>query len=285
MTDPHRSFVLLLAAAAAALSAIADDAFPDAAYTALLKPVREIELAAGEPGLIAAVGIARGDSVRAGQVVLTLDSSVLRAQRAIAQSEAADAAAIEALGIKQARAARRVAEMRSLAAEGLGSDDELQQAIVDEQLATLELRAGREEQARRTLKVAEFDARIAARRVVCPVDGLVVEVDREPGEFITAAEPLVAEVAVLSQLRATFYVPTAAATAAGERQPVRLTIPESGQTVVGRIERIARVTAADSGRVRVDVLVDNADGTVRSGLRCELTPAALVATGAGRVRR
>ena len=277
MTD-FRTLLLLALAIATAGPAAADS------HVAFLKPVRAVTLAAGEPGLIDAVRVRRGDTVSRGQVVLDLDTSVLEAGRAIAASEADDRAAVDALVIKQQRAARRVAQYRALGSDGLGSDDELEQAIVDEQIAALELAAAREQQARRRLKVAEFDARIAARRVVCPLDGIVVSIDREPGEFVTASQPDVAEVADLSQLRATFHVPTAAALAARTGGVVSLTIPETGAVVAGQIDFIGPTTAADSGRVRLDVLVDNVDRRVRSGLRCTLSDGDLAATTRG-VRR
>ena len=281
MTD-FRTLLLFMAPIVAPVVVLATAGTASAdSHVAFLKPVRAVTLAAGEPGLVDVVRVRRGDAVTRGQVVLDLDTSVLAAGRAIAASEADDRAALDALVIKQRRAARRVGQYRALGSDGLGSDDELEQAIVDEQIAALELAAAREQQARRRLRVAEFDARIAARRVVCPLDGVVVAIDREPGEFITASQPDVAEVADLSQLRATFHVPTAAAVAARTGGAVTLRIPETGAVVAGRVEFIGPTTAADSGRVRLDVLVDNADRVVRSGLRCTLSDIDLAATASG----
>ena len=235
---------------------------------AFLQPSRQVRLAVGEPGLIAAVNVRRGDAVAAGDVVLTLDSSVLEAQRRMVQAQVEGTARLQALEVGRDRAARRVDRYRELATDGLGSDEELTDAIAAERVARLELRAAIEEHDRLALKRAELEARIAARRVVCPIDGVVIEIDREAGEVVTAADPLVAEVANLAVLRATFHVPTAAATRSQVGQGVAIAIPATGQAAHGRIEHIGLVTAADSGRVRVDVLIDNADRRYRSGLEC-----------------
>ena len=51
---------------------------------------------------------------------------------------------------------------------------------------------------------------------------------------------------------------------------VDLELPESGAKVRGKVEFVAPVTEAESGTVRVKVLIDNAQGAYRCGVRCLL---------------
>ena len=240
------------------------------AAVAFLRPVRTVRLAAGEPGLIASLSVQRGEAVAAGQVVLELETQVLQTQRQIARSAADAAGEIEALTLTAQQAERRVQRLAELAQQGLSSEEEYEQARVEARVANLKLRAAREERTRAMLRVQEVDALIAARRVVCPIAGYVTEIDREVGEFLSAQDPFVAEVVDLSQLRATFAVPTRRAVALSPGDRLRLRLPETDQTARGVVEHVGRTTDAATGRVRVDVLVANEGGHFRSGLLCEV---------------
>ena len=256
-------FVLLLAA----IPATASETDRHAA-SAFLVPHRRVRLAAGEPGLVARVAITRGSRVRAGEVVVELDRGVLLAQRRIAEAEAADTAAVDAKRVELELAERRLQRMRELSRDGLGSDEELTQAEGNRRVAQLQWQAAEQARQRAGLRMAEVDARLAARQVVSPIDGVVTEVQPEAGEFLSAADPQVAEVVDISRLRASFYVSTAVAVTLATGSRVAMRLPETDQTATGTIEYVSELTRADSGRVRVDVTLDNADGRYRSGLRC-----------------
>jgi hypothetical protein len=51
---------------------------------------------------------------------------------------------------------------------------------------------------------------------------------------------------------------------------VALSLPESKRRAVGQVEFVSPVTDAESGTVRVKVLLKNTDGQYRSGVRCEI---------------
>ncbi len=53
---------------------------------------------------------------------------------------------------------------------------------------------------------------------------------------------------------------------------VKLFFPETEVRAEGRVEFVSPVTEADSGTVRVKVLLDNAQGQYRCGVRCALVP-------------
>ena len=84
------------------------------------------------------------------------------------------------------------------------------------------------------------------------------------------SDPQVIRVVDLTRLRVTFYVPTAATHKLVKNDSVHLRFPETGAAALGRIDYVGAVTEADSGLVRVDVLIDNPAGKHRSGVRCLL---------------
>ena len=120
------------------------------------------------------------------------------------------------------------------------------------------------------LELAEIEARIEQRRVRAPIAGIVTDVITEPGEFVAATDPHVVTVVDLNRLRATFYLPTSATVVLTKEMPVTLQPLPDGSPVPATIEHIAPLTQADSGRVRVDVVIDNPAEKYRAGLRYTL---------------
>ena len=74
----------------------------------------------------------------------------------------------------------------------------------------------------------------------------------------------------LNPLRAVLSITTAEAEQLKVDQNVELQFPETQRTSVGKVEHVSPVSDAESGTVRVKVLVDNALGKYRSGERCTM---------------
>lgn len=250
------------------------------ALEAFTEPYQSIDVAAPEPGRIAGVLVQRGSVVAPGDLLLELDTSVLEAARRVAAQRAASTADLEAYRIDAGVKERRHQTMTALRREHAVTPEELLTAESEWRIAVLKVQAAQEELDRAALELAELEARLEQRRVRAPIAGVVTDVKREPGEFVSAAEPEVLTVVDLSRLRATFYVSTADALRLRTGARVTLEAPSPGVVtpvatadpplLQGSVEHISPVTQADSGRVRVDVVIDNAAGRHRSGLRCLL---------------
>lgn len=160
--------------------------------TGSLRAASEAELAAREDGPVARVDVREGDVVRAGDVLLTLDTRRLEASRAATLATRAEA---------DATRVQREAEHAD-AREDLGS---IEAAARTDAMSPRELR-----RARTAVLVAEAAAAAAARRVEAldaelnllavrledatlraPFDGAVVARHVEAGEWVTAGDPLV----------------------------------------------------------------------------------------------
>ena len=199
---------------------------------------------------------------------MTLETQILEASRRLAVARTKAVARIEALKVEHELQQSRYEQLLGLRAEGAGSHDEVQRARADADVARLNVQAAEEERELSELQLAEIEARLEQCRIRSPVDGVVTDVLKEAGEYVSISQPHVATVVQLGTLRVTFYLPTRLATSFVVDQTVQLGFPESGHDTVGRIEHIGAVTAADSGRVRVDVLIENEETTQRSGVRC-----------------
>jgi RND family efflux transporter MFP subunit len=246
------------------------DALDGTCFESFTKPFRVINVAASEAGRVATVDVRRGDTVAAGQQLLQLDSAILKATRDVVAAQAAGTARIDGMKVEHNLQVNRLKQFESLAKEGLGSSEELHRARADEQIALANLREAQEQQEQQRLKIVEIDVRLAARRVTSPIAGIVVDVKKEPGEFVSSADPEVAIVVDLARLRASFFLPTELADAYNESMPVRILLIESDMVVAGTIEHVSAITEAHSGSVRLDVVIENPAQELRSGVRCRL---------------
>ena len=247
-------------------------------YEAFTQPKRIIKVAASESGRVAQVLTKRGDTVKQGDVLLVLDTQVLERSRDVAKARSENSAKLRSLQIDAKLKQDRQRKIQELYESGAGSVEENAKASADAEVAQLNVQAAIEEQNLNRLQLAEIEARIEQRRVRSPIDGIATEVLKEIGEFVALSEPQVFTVVQLNQLRATFFVHTDFATRLNVGQSLTLTLPttrsETGRVlnaeVNAMVEHIGAVTQADSGRVRLDVLIDNRDSRYRSGVRCLL---------------
>jgi RND family efflux transporter MFP subunit len=230
------------------------------------QPFLEVQVAAPESGIIETILVKQGQAVRRGQVLATLDQSVLRTSLEFARAKARATAARDAARAELALRQSRLEKLLSLRAEGHSSREEVERTQTDVQIAQARLRAAEEEWELNQLEVRRIEAQLARLAIVSPTDGVVVRLHREAGEFVAANAPQVATVVRLDALRVKLYPPTDLAGHLSTAQSVPLVFPETGQHAEGRVEFISPTTDADSGTVRVELIIDNADGRYRSGV-------------------
>ena len=239
-------------------------------YSGFTEPVKKIKISAAESGPVARICIKRGRQVRRGELLLELDTTVLDANRKVALAKSETMSRIDALKIESQVRKQRYEKLHKLQEDGAGSLEEVRRAKADASVAALEVDAALEEMQLRKLELQEIEARIEQRQVHSPIAGVITEVKKEAGEYVSMQDPHVATVVQLDQLRVTFYVPTRVAVSINAGAEVDLMLTETNQKCVGAVEYVGVVTEADSGTVRLDVLIDNPNRTFRSGVRCEM---------------
>ncbi|MFO0871026.1 MAG: efflux RND transporter periplasmic adaptor subunit [Pirellulales bacterium] len=258
------------AAAPPALTAPTRDPVAGLALEAFAEPFRTLPLSIADPGRIHAVHVQRGDTVTAGQLLVELDVAPLAASRRLAEQRANSTARRDALIVERTRRQRRHDALGRLRREGAGTSEELLEAAAELRIAELRVQEAEEELERARLAVAELDAQIEQRRVRAPLDGVITEIQREVGEFVSAADPQLLTLVVLHPLRLTYYVPTDVAVRRRTGESIGVRFEGRDDVQLGVIDHIGPVTQPESGRVRLDVLLDNPTGQLRSGLRGRL---------------
>lgn len=234
------------------------------------EPSQTIDVAAAENGIVQDVRVELGQTVKKGDVLGTLDDDVLKATLEIAQLKANSTAAIDAAKAELEIKEQRLSALTEIQRTSGGSREEFSRAKADAELARAKLKSAEETLAADRLEVKRIEAQLQRRTIRSPIDGVITEIHREPGEFLSITEPKVFTVVRLDRLRTKFYVPTETAHRFGKGHRVKLAGHADEKPLTGDVEFVSPVTHAESGLVRVDVLLDNRDGRLRSGQRLTL---------------
>jgi RND family efflux transporter MFP subunit len=239
-------------------------------FDGFTEPFRKIEVAASEPGTVAQLLVHEGDRVTKGQALATLDNDVLEVSREIAAASARAKGKLDSAEAERDLRKTRLQRLEPLRTEGHASQEEIDRAAADLAVAEANLQAALEQHQLDELERKKIDAMIERRTLRSPIDGCVLKIQKEEREFVSPSAAAVATVVQLDPLRVVFSLPTAFAAKLSAASPVDLELPESGTKLRGKVELIAPVTDAESGTVRVKVLIDNANGAYRCGIRCLL---------------
>ena len=207
--------------------------------TGSLRRLRESALSFRIPGVMTRLLVDEGDTVRAGQVIATIDPAGVDARL---RSAAADLD----------RARRDVDRFSPLVEKGAISREQL-----DNQKSALT-------SAQAAYDNAAFDRRWATLRA--PASGVVLVRSAQAGEVLSAGQPVitVADAASPMVLRAPLTDRAVAHVHMGQTVSVKLdALP--GEAITGRISRIGQRARSESGQVEVEATLPPLSG-LRSGM-------------------
>jgi RND family efflux transporter MFP subunit len=255
---------------AAVLGTAVEDARGQSASEAFTEPFHTVELSPAEPGILAKLSVKEGDSVKAGEAAASLDARVLEVSLKIARQAMQSQGKLRAARAEYDLKAQRLERMKSLKTQGYAYQDELERAKADMEVAEANRLAAEEQLALDTLQFEKVQAELELRTLRSPIDGVVAQVHHEEREYIAAPNSVVVTIVQLNPLRIVFPLSTSAAVKLRKDQAVTVRFPETDEVAEGHVELVSPITDAESGMVRVKVLVPNADGRYRSGVRAVL---------------
>jgi cobalt-zinc-cadmium efflux system membrane fusion protein len=197
-----------------------------------------------------------GDEVRAGQILVELQSGEL----ARARAELATAASRVEL------AGRILARKRDLAAERITPEREVQEAESQLSIAEAEMRSARaslQALGAGTDDEASEPSRFTLRT---PIAGTVIERSLAVGQMVDPTKPLF-EIADLSRLWLVVHAFERDAVRVKVGAPARITLPAMpGRTFNGTVTLVGRRVEAESRTVPVRLELSNSDQTLRPGM-------------------
>lgn len=209
-------------------------------YECLVEPYIESKIGVSIPGILDEVMVDRGDFVKKGQVLLTLQAGVERAAYELAKARAEFAG-------------RKVERNKELYRKQMISAHERDEISTEAQLLRLEER--------------EAEERLKLRIITSPIDGVVVKRMFHPGERVE--EQPVLELAQIHPLRVEAVVPMT------QYRKLRVGMvgqvewePSLGGTGVGTVTIVDQVVDAASGTIGVRLEVPNPSRKLAAGAKC-----------------
>ncbi|MFK8110997.1 MAG: efflux RND transporter periplasmic adaptor subunit [Rubripirellula sp.] len=235
---------------------------------AFTEPYNRVAIPAPEVGVIADITVSEGDEISHKQILAKLNDDVLQASLQVAR------AAKDALGSRQVAEAdlevrqRQLEIYRELHEHGNASQRELDRAETEHQQAASRLQSVREDLNVRHLEFERVKTQIKQRVIASPIQGYVVAIDKEVGEFVSPTDPVIMHIVHLKTLKAVFSVPFANAKTLRPGQMVKLTIGYDGIVCDGEIEFVSPVANPESGTAPVKVRIPNPKNLIPSGIAC-----------------
>jgi len=270
ITTKHRSNVqLLIQCAVLLITAIVPVSQMRAAeFDGFTEPFREIDIASPEPGIIVELTVSEGETVKAGQVLTTLDNDVHTALLAIAEQSKKASGRLEALLAELTLRQDRAEKFQKLLEMGHARQEEIDKAQMELAIAVAQVKAAREDLLVKELEYRKIKVQLDRRTIISPINGVVTTLHKDVGEFVAPNAPEIMTVVQLDPLLATFSISGPAAATLTLGQTLKIHFPISRREIDGRVSFISPITDAESGMVRVKVRIANPDGKSRSGERC-----------------
>jgi len=235
----------------------------------LIEPYMVVNVGSPVPGILESVTIDRGDMVKEGQVLATLQSGVEKATMQLALARAGMEATIKAKREELEFIKRREQRMKNLYSQKILPFQEWDEVETKKILAEYELAEALENK-----RLAELERNRAIEMVYrmtirSPVTGVVVERFLSPGEFVedqpilklAQIDPLNVEVIMPVDMLGSIWV--------GMRAEVKPEAPING-IYSATVTIVDRVIDAASGTFGVRLELPNPDYRLPPGLKCKV---------------
>lgn len=183
----------------------------DGLYDCLIEAKETVEIRSPVAGILETVPFRRGDAVRKGAVVATLESSVERSALEAARHRSQAQGAIEASAARVELLGRKFERRKDLALSRAVTAQDRDDADLDWRLAMAELRQARESRDLAQIELRQTGAELERRTLRSPFDGVVVEQLLHPGELVDpgGARGPILKLARVDPLRVEVIMPVA----------------------------------------------------------------------------
>jgi RND family efflux transporter MFP subunit len=251
-------------------------AAPAAAETleCLIEPEVVVDVAMPVEGVVEAIAVDRGDRVRRGDVVAHLEAAMERITVEMAERRAENETAVEAAAVVLENERRKLERAETLHRRGTLADAQHDEARIAVDVAVIRHRNAVHEQEMAEVELARSRAMLERRTVRSPIDGVVLQLSLQPGEY-AHEQASVARIARINPLRVEAFAPLEmfGQIAPGDRAGVRPVEPIGGLHQ-GTVEVVDSVFDAASGTFGVRIILPNPAEAIPSGLRCSVELAA-----------
>lgn len=267
LADPTTPVALLL------MAMVCCSASSNAAeFDCVLEPRQIVDIRSPAAGLIERVTVDRGQSVRAGQVLVSLDTGQDRASLDLAKQRATMQGAIRSGESRLEFANAKLKRREHLVGEKFVSAQDLEETKAERSLAEAELQDAKDNQRLAELEVRRAEQNIRIRTLASPISGVVLERNMHPGELADTADgrkPIL-RIADISVLHAEAILPAEAYSAVkpGQKVAIRANVPVKLNTQ-GVVKVVDKMLDVASGTFGVRLEVANPGLEIPAGIHCK----------------
>lgn len=228
------------------------------------EPYQDISLAAAEMGTLQSVLVTDGELVTKGQLLASLNDDILKVSLEVADAGMNAGGELATAETQRDLKQVELEKLQQLFDREHASQQELDRVSGELRVAESRLMTVREDLAIRRLEYARIQAQLRQREIRSTIDGIIVEVKKDEGEFVSPSDPVVARIVQLDPLRVVFSVPNERRADIQTRQTVTMQITGGG-LAEGVVEHVSPVADASSGTFQVDVKLPNPAGQWHGG--------------------
>ena len=156
---------------------------------AFTEPYRSIEIAAPETGILSQVIVKEGDQIKAGGLLANLNEEVLAASLAVAKETTESGGAIKSARAELQMQQERFGKLQGLFDRRHASQIELDRARTQLEIAEAKVESVEDDLRVKKLEMRRIEAQLEQRRLRTPIDGVVTEIFKDEGEFVSPADP------------------------------------------------------------------------------------------------
>jgi RND family efflux transporter MFP subunit len=235
----------------------------------LIEPKEVTEIGSPTVGVLEKVYVERGEFIRKGQVLASMRADVERAALGVAATRAQAEADLQAAAANRDFNRQRLVRAEDLFQKKFISQQALDQARTESDVAEQKLAQAREQQRVWRQEVGLANAQLSQRTIRSPIEGVVLERYRAPGERIE--ERPILKVATLDPLRVEVFMPALqfSQVRTGMNATVTPDLPNAGERVA-KVVLVDRVIDPASNTFRVRLELPNANNELPAGLRCKV---------------
>jgi RND family efflux transporter MFP subunit len=241
-----------------------------AEFRGLIEPHRVIKIGSPQSGVLATVEVDRGDFVKKGQVLATLQSEVERATMEMTRYKAEMEAGIKAKEGNLVFYEGKKKRIEQLHKKEMAAQAEMDEAETNRLLSEMQMKEALENKRLAELEYKRAVEIVERMTIRSPVDGVVMERLQSPGEFVEK-EPIL-KIAQIDPLNVEVVMPAAQlfSVRVGMEAAIAPEAPVNGRyTAV--VEIIDKVVDAASGTFGVRLRLPNPGNRLPAGLKATVT--------------
>lgn len=240
-------------------------------YECLIEPTQAVEIRSPVIGLLEKVNVRRGDRVRKGQVIATLESNVERAAADLAHFKSEMTGPVVAAENKIEFSKRKFQRRRDMHADKFMSGQDKDEAENELKLAESELHLAKENKQLARIEWQQQSSLLNLRTIRSPFEGVVADQVLYPGEVVEpgADKKPILKLAQIDPLRVHVILPMTQFSKIKLGMTAEI-VPESpvNGRYSGRVKIVDRLIDAASGTFGLFVELPNPEYEIPAGIKC-----------------